>query len=439
MKKIAISLICPLIGMLLMTSCLGNDDDTVLSSDVALLSFSIGDLKTTYTIQKENGEDSTYTTVMSGKMVEFTIDQTLRTVYNSDSIAYGTNVTKVLVNVKADGGVCYLKADNTFGSIEDSIDFTHPVTFRVTSQDEQFVRDYTVSVNVHQVDPKKTAWSGMANANFPVSLFAEQKAFVKGDSLIVIGKDSDGQYHTTATALVDGSVWSTAECIGIQGSGVGLSVLLAENAFYLTTDAGLYRSHDGIAWETVSATSAPLTLLAAETKDDATLVVWGANADSLMASSDMATWKYQQPKQAIGTGVASFSQPLRTNNGIYRTVFIATSAVESDTYAQVWTKLSTEVGWVEIEPQGTNVYGCPNLENLVVVQYAGNMYAFGSGSKACYESRDNGVTWKENEKTFSLPEAFGERTSTFSATTDGEYVWVMWSDGEVWRGRWNGL
>ena len=113
--------------------------------------------------------------------------------------------------------------------------------------------------------------------------------------------------------------------------------------------------------------------------------------------------------------------------------------VKSDVYAQVWTKLSTEDSWVEIEPQGTNVYGCPNLGNLVVVQYAGNMYAFGSGSKVCYESRDNGVTWKENVVALSLPEAFEERTGVFSATTDGEYVWVMWSNGEVWRGRWNGL
>lgn len=437
MKKIAISLICPLIGVLLLTSCLGDDEETVLSSDVALLSFSIGDLKTEHTIKKENGEDSTYITVMSGKTVEFTIDQDQRTVYNSDSIAYGTNVTKVLVNLKADGGVCYLKADGAIGSIEDSIDFTHPVTFRVTSYDEQFVRDYKVSINVHQVDPKKTSWIQMAKTNFPADLFAEQKAFVKGDSLIVIGKDDEGVYHTATTTLADGKVWNTTECEGIQGSGTGLSALLAGEAFLLTTDAALYRSYDAIVWEEVTTTSTPLELLAVEEGD--LPVVWAADATGLVSSVDMVTWQNQQPKQAIGAGVASFCQPLRTNANILRTIFVATSAVESDAYAQVWTKLSTEEGWVEIEPQGTNVYGCPNLKNLVVVQYAGNMYAFGSKSKVCYESRDNGVTWKENEKTFNLPEAFEKRTSTFSATTDGEYVWVMWSDGEVWRGRWNGL
>ena len=59
MKRIAISLVCPLVGVLLMTSCLGGDDDTALSSEVALLSFGIEDLKSTKTIKKADGTDST--------------------------------------------------------------------------------------------------------------------------------------------------------------------------------------------------------------------------------------------------------------------------------------------------------------------------------------------------------------------------------------------
>lgn len=411
MKKIAISLICPLVSVLLMTSCLGNDGDTELSSDVALLSFSIGDLKTTHTIQKENGEDSTYTIVMSGKTVEFTIDQTQRTVYNSDSIAYGTNVTKVLVNVKADGGVCYLNSNGEMSSIEDSIDFTRPVTIRVTSYDEQFVRDYTASINVHQVDPKKTSWVQLENTNFPA--LESQKAFVKGDSLYVIGVDSDGVYCTVSAMLADATAWATVACSGIEGS--GLSALLIDEVFYLNTDAGTYRSEDAVAWSAVEDDDEIFTL----------------------------------PGKGISHGVAWFCSPLRTNENIKRFIFVEKPEL-TDTYAKVWTKLSTEENWVEVEPKGTNVYGCPNLENLTVIQYADKMYAFGGKSaglckdpleafSACYESRDNGVTWKKNEDAFVLTEDFLGRTATCSATTDGECVWVMWSDGEVWRGRWNGI
>ncbi len=411
MKKIAISLVCPLIGALLMTSCLGNDDEVEKSSEVALLTFGIQDVKTTHTIKTDEGTDSTYTTVMSGGTVVFTIDQTNRRVYNSDSIAYGTDVTHVLVKVTADGYVYYLKQDGELGSVEDSIDFTSPVTFRVKSYDEQFVRDYLVNINVHQVDPKKSVWTQIESNNFPE--FTEQKAFVKGDSLYVIGVDDNGAYQTATTALADGFAWTATACSGIEGT--GLTALLIEDAFYLKTDAGLYRSDDAIAWSA---------------------------ADDFPGMSALA-------EEVKSNGIAFFAEPLSTNDKITRSVFIATPET-ADTCAQVWTKLSTEAEWKEIGASGNNVYGCPNLENLAVIEYADMMYAFGGKSvgnrkkpleafSACYESRDKGVTWKATEEALSLPEAFKGREESFSTATDGEYVWVMWSNGEVWRGRWNGV
>ena len=412
MKKIVTSLICPLIGVLFMTSCLKDDEETVKSSDVALLSFAIKDLKTTYTIKKENGEDSTYTTVMSGSAVKFTIDQTERIVYNSDSILFGTDITHVLVSVKADGGVCYLKTDGTIGSVEDSIDFTHPVTFRVTSYDEQFTRDYKVAINVHQVNPKETVWQQMIGANCPA--LETQKSFVKGEDLCVIGVDADGVYYCATTPLADGMVWTITECDGIEGA--GFSVLSVDDVFFLKTDAGLYSSEDAITWS----------------------IVDGETEISAL------------PGEGIDHAVAWFCQPLSTNEQITRTIFVATPET-TDTCAQVWTKLSTEGEWVEVGSNGNNTYGCPNLENLTVIEYAGKMYAFGGKSvgerkvsieafSACYESRDNGVTWKVNENTFSLSKTFKGRTDiSFSAATDGEFVWMVWGNGEVWRGRWNGI
>ena len=67
-----------------MTSCLRDGEITEPSSAVALLSFEIKDLKTKHTVQKDDGTDSTYTTIVSGKTVAFTIDQTNHLVYNAD-------------------------------------------------------------------------------------------------------------------------------------------------------------------------------------------------------------------------------------------------------------------------------------------------------------------------------------------------------------------
>lgn len=65
MKKIAISLICALVVSMTCVSCLPEGEETELTSTVALLSFSINDLKTQHTITLESGKDSTYTTVMA--------------------------------------------------------------------------------------------------------------------------------------------------------------------------------------------------------------------------------------------------------------------------------------------------------------------------------------------------------------------------------------
>ena len=105
MKKIATSLLCSLFVALAFTSCLPEGEETELSSSVALLSFSIEDLKTKHTITLESGKDSTYTTIMKASLIPFTIDQERGLVYNTDSIAYGTDVTHVIPNISADVAV----------------------------------------------------------------------------------------------------------------------------------------------------------------------------------------------------------------------------------------------------------------------------------------------------------------------------------------------
>lgn len=412
-KRIAIGFVLPLIGAILMTSCSKDKESIERTSTVAMLSFGIKDIRTVHYTQDEEGKITPYTTITNGSLVKFTINQTNNSIYNADSIAYGTNLSRVAVNVKADGNVCYLKANGEAGAVEDSIDFTTPVTFRVISNDEKFYRDYKVSINAHQVNPKETVWKKVEGANLPC--LNEQRAFVKGNSLYVIGYDADGVYYTASAALTDVSAWATTPCSGIEGA--GLSALLIDDTFYLKTDAKLYRSDDAIAWTAVDDEDEIFTL----PTDMHHVVAW-------------------------------LQLPLTTNPDITRTIFVTTPETPG-TYAQVWTQLSTEEKPIEIGSNGNNIYGCPNLEGLVVIQYAGKMYAFGGKSvgdlkeplapfSACYESRDHGVTWKVNEEAFSLPKDFGKAqyaTETFSAATDGEYVWVMWGNGDVWRGRWNGV
>lgn len=430
MKKIVFALICSLVAL---TSCMPEGEETELSSKVALLSFGIkNDLKTYHTVTTGSGKDSTYTTTMKGSVVKFTIDHENGLVYNRDSIAYGTKVSAVLVDVTADGYVCYLKENGEEGAKEDSIDFTRPVTFKVMSYDNQFVRNYQVSVNVRQIDPTLTQWDRVST-DFPTVFGTEAKAFVKGDLLYVIGKSDDEKCYATS---FDGEVWSEPIlCEGLPAGADCVSALLCKDRFLMTAGGELFVSDDAVTWKTMGV--AMHGLLAVETDS----VVWGVMNDELVSSVDLANWKSdgEYAGGVFGSCIASFSDSLNTNNSIKRTTFVTLPVATDEDYAHVWSKLSSETKWQQLSPTNSQEYGCPLLENLSVIRYAGNLYAIGAKG-LCYESVDNGIAWKVNKEAFRLPMEFKNYDEAFFTVVEGEYVWIMWSaSGEVWRGRWNGL
>ena len=309
MKKIALSLICSLVAGMTFTSCLPEGEESELTSTVALLSFSINDLKTQHTITLENGKDSTYTTVMATSKLKFIIDHEKGEVYNSDSIAYGTNVTRVVTHIGADGYIAYYTDNEKVGySQEDSIDFTHPVRFVITSYDEQYSREYRITIRKHQVDPKKTHWQQLKGANYPANLFAEQKAIIKEGQLYVFGIDSSGKGYTTSAAVNDGTQWSSPTAwTGVEQSADISSIQLIGDTFYLLAGNTLCQAADGINWVAVNTDNTLSTLLAVTT--ESTPTVWGISQGFFASSTDMTTWisNGQSAHEAIGRSVGTFS------------------------------------------------------------------------------------------------------------------------------------
>ena len=453
MKRTVISLICPIIIGLCFTSCLPEAEETELTSTVALISFSINDLKTRHTITLESGKDSTYTTIMDASSIPFTIDHINGQVYNASPISYGTDVTHVVTKLEADGYVFYYKdGEKTGYSAADSIDFTEPVKFTVVSNDEKFSRDYLITLNVYKTDPYATHWEQIEGAALPAELSTNLKALIKDEQVYLFGQDAEGKYYTTSTSVEDGAQWqSPVEWSGVEGVADASSVTLFEDAFYVLAEGTLYRSENGVQWE-ATATSG-LTCLLAVTSE-ATPTVWGIKDNTFAYSADMLEWNNydQNAGNGIDKRIAYFSEALRTNPNIHRTIVIGSAKQSADTCVQVWSKISTEQEWAEVVPMGTNRYGCPNLENLAVISYHGKMYAFGGKSlgnrlvpteafDACYESRDNGVTWRVRDYAFSLAKAFEGRDGNFTTVVDAHNrVWMLWgTSGEVWRGTWSGI
>ena len=320
-----------------LTSCLGKDSDSDLSSECALLTFSIADIQTPKTITLEDGRDSTFTVSTAVSNYVFSIDQINRLVYNIDSIPYGVQTEKVVVKSTAStSATIYYDKDgeSTAFSSGDTLNLTQSLVFTVVSQDKKYSRDYTVTLNVHRVSPGESSWR------------------------------------------------------------------------QVTAPADLQR-------------------MKADVSD--------IEADFLAA----------HPAEKV----FAFRYPLKTNTTIMRNIVVCYDVASTDSLAHVWTRLSTEPEWQEMYPSTDNPYGCPLLENLMVIRYNGDLYAFGGRSKGgrtpaveaferMFVSVDNGITWRKYSDKLSLPEELLGYNGAFDAAVDDDdFLWIVLADGTAWRGK----
>ena len=160
-KRNLLTLTLLALGASMLTACLGKSDDTELSSECALLTFSIGDIKTHKVITRDDGTDSTYTIATATSHYVFTIDQVNGQVYNTDSIPFGVQTAQVPVSsTSSTSSTIYYDKEGvrtTFTS-GDTLNLTQPLVFTVVSEDKKFSRDYTITLNAHQVNPDESSW-----------------------------------------------------------------------------------------------------------------------------------------------------------------------------------------------------------------------------------------------------------------------------------------
>ena len=151
MKKIIATFGLCVFAVCLLTSCLDDNDDLVLSNKVVITAFSINDF----------GK-------INGALYPFSIDHVGNRIYNRDSLPVGTDVSKVSVNVSFDGGAIFytVGGEERAYSTTDSIDFTSPVIFSVYAADGSWRRNYAVSVNVHTTDMDSLVWNKVENEDF---------------------------------------------------------------------------------------------------------------------------------------------------------------------------------------------------------------------------------------------------------------------------------
>ena len=455
----------------IMTSCLDNDVDQITyTSETSITGFSLGTLHIDRVGKDKNGLDSPYVDTLDCSNYPFTINQLTREIENKDSLPYGTHIDKVITNVTYDAGILVYKPKgaekDTLWTSTDSIDFSgdtyctstnknSPIEFKVWAYSNAIGQAYKVKINVHQQVPDTIAWKKFDNS-FSNRNLSKQKAVYANGKVYVFGENGGTHIEYSDVSNDNPTSWVAVTKNVPADIDTYSATACAEYIYFLAgTNKQLYK---------LDANSNEITSVGTETFE---MLIGGNDIKSELYAVKNGesgiyrenTWtKDTDPFTQFPTGKPFFSNTTTAsyNSNITTTVALCYNQgnTANDTTALVFNRMSSDNKW---EKRIQNL-PLPNLENVTMIYYDGKLYAFGGGYKGIkpfsqfYCSTDNGLCWRPVTECMAFPSEFGTLYTTHhsnyscavtpkleNGTSRGNFIWIVWEDGSISRGRINRL
>ena len=434
--------------VLLMASCMKSKDNEsgTLYNDTAITAFSLGTLNRYLHTISSTGEDSIYKVTVTGSDYKFSIDQENHRIFNADSLPVGTDVKHVVCSVASlnNGTVFYksLVSDTIYyHSSTDSIDFSSPRQFLVFASNGNDHEEYTIEVNVHQEEGEQFIWMRHAD-NADIAALEKMKAVTIDDRLYVYGVKAGKTLGYTTT---DGESWTALTELDDENAYRNLFTLKGD--LFTLVNGALKRSKDGITWDFMM-DAAPVKQLIATSK----IELYGLSEDGKILISRVGDpWEEDLLDSDAAwlptEELAAVCFPVKVTYYADYIILAGISSAFADTDA-VWRKIveydlqGLEDKWIYMDRTDHNRFALPQLKDLVMMVYDDGILAWGvkdGDFSPIYQSRDNGLIWKE-QSTYKLPIDFTGSTLSFTAATDGSEIWLVSGEsGEVWQGHLNRL
>lgn len=472
----------PLIAVLfaatsIMTSCLDNDVEQITyTSETSITGFSLGTLHIDRVGKDKDGKDSAYVDTLDCSNYPFTIDQINRTITNKDSLPVGTHIDKVITSITYDAGMLGYKPKgsdhDTIWTSTDSIDFTDPVEFKVYAYSGVEGKPYKVTINVHKQEPDTISWKKFDNSFSAGGSLSEQKAVYANGKVYVFGKNGDDTHIEYSNVANDNpSHWVPVTDNIPSNIDTYSATAWAGNIYFLaggTNDKQLYK---------LNVTTDKIEPVGTETFE---MLIGGNDIKSeLYVVKDGESGIYKEspwtkdtdPFTQFKAGQPFFSNTTTTsyNSNITSTIALCNNpgTTANDTAALVFNRISSDNKW---EKRMQNL-PLPNLENVTMIYYDGKLYAFGGGYgeikpfSQFYCSTDNGLCWRPvtecmafpaevpdpenpNREYINFPDLYDTHHGNYSCavtpkleneTYRGNFIWIVWEDGSICRGRINRL
>lgn len=464
----------PLIAVLfaatsIMTSCLDNDVEQITyTSETSITGFSLGTLNIDRIGKDQNGEDSAYVDTLNCSDYPFTINQLTREIENKDSLPYGTHIDKVITNITYDAGALAYRpkgADtDTLWTSTDSIDFSGdtykmstitPIKFKVYAYSGAIGQAYKVKVNVHQQIPDTIAWKKFDNS-FSNGNLSKQKAVYANGKVYVFGENGRTHIEYSDVSNDNPTSWvAVTKNVPADIDTYSATACAGYIYFLAGTNKQLYKL-DVNSNEITSVGTETFEMLIGGNDIKSELYVVKGGKSGIYKESPWT--EDTNPFTQFPAGKPFFSNTTTAsyNSNITTTVALCYNQgnTANDTTALVFNRISSDNKW---EERMQNL-PLPNLENVTMIYYDGKLYAFGGGYKEIkpfsqfYCSTDNGLCWRPVTECMAFPAEFSELYTAHSKnyscavtpkleseTSRGNFIWIVWEDGSICRGRINRL
>lgn len=451
MRRILSPFAILLAALWICSSCLKSDDDDVVVSydDTAITTFVLGTVNQYLHTTSSTGEDSIYKKTVTGSNYKFYIDQLNHEIYNPDSLPMGCDVAHVLCTISSkNSGNIYIKNIDSdtlkFYSNTDSIDFSVPRTLCIESYSNNYTRDYIVRVNVHKQETETCAWQQTCTNMQVANMFTSMQLLAADGRLHLFGSDGNSTQYLMST---DGANWQWSNAV--LGPATAQNVVAMGNELYMLDGGQLTRIAPGGSFSPITTDTQLQRLLAASSDRLFALDDKGA----MVVSTDKgATWEAETldndasllPVQDVSCAVRT----LRTNTDVESILLVGNRSADdypSDATAVVWNKTVDPVmpsPWFCID-QTSSSYPLHRMKSLKVASYGNLLLALGGAGfggstvgaySQFYVSRDGGINWKSDDR-FALPVGLRSNNVVAMTADDNGNLWVVSSNGLVWRGR----
>jgi len=462
--KNGFNLLCLLLAFSMATGCnfLGNDDtfdEDFEYTDAELLSWKLA-----------------YDSLPELSTVVFSINQVTSEIYNKDSMSFGTEerlreiyahlagedvtlpddakiVLKAIVTYSSGSGLDNVLnitpndttgvADSTWVASGDSIEFTRPLKLRTYAYDGQTIKEYSVKLNIHQVDPDSVVYNKIGN--FPSLLNYDETKSVNY-------KCKFYTYSKTASTVSlfsssDCAVWTPETLSGLPSDiKIGSIVGYSDSLFACSASGDLYSTTaTANVWQKIvvprKVHSISGFLLSSATQEEGVSLVVEKDGKLIHAFLSGSQWT-EGDAIAGNFPVKDFSSLSYEKNKITHLTVVAGESQSGDALNQVWSTLDGKY-WAKLTSEPAFVFPVLTRPNAFI--YADSLWLINGESRDAgiylkvWGSKDGGVTWSEKAEKYQAPPEYAAREgASVVVDCEGKYFYIIGGKGsyslpEIWK------